>query len=107
MLGKYSFYNLSGQTPLEIFDVFALVFLLYFAYVPLSYLLSWLFTTYLSAIRAIIIIQIFVFYLIAYLLYYFLRDHHTLIWILTLIFPSISFLGGFNAIFVSKYYKQN
>jgi len=56
MLGKIIIYNFSGQTPLQIFDVFALVFLLYFAYVPLSYLLSWLFATYLSAIRAIIII---------------------------------------------------
>lgn len=73
---------------------YILVFLNFFAYLPFSYMLSWMFNSFNSAVRSLLIIQVIGFYLIAIIIYLVSFKNEPGLWILTFICPSLSFLSG-------------
>ncbi|CAD8125443.1 unnamed protein product [Paramecium sonneborni] len=99
----YSITALSLQVEeLNYFVVYALFFFCFQAYVTLSYLLSWLFTEYLSSLKYMMLLMVFIFYMPGMICYFILKQH-IIKWILTFLFPSISLLSGLTAVLDLNY----
>lgn len=73
--------------------VYLMVFLVLSAYIPLSYCLSWIFQDFINAVRFLMLILIFIYFLLALMLFLVI-ENGPLKWVITLAFPSISFYGG-------------
>ncbi|CAD8193046.1 unnamed protein product [Paramecium pentaurelia] len=80
-------------------NVYGLVFCCYLAYLPLGYTLSWLFTQFLSAVRSLILIQLFGFFMIASVIYVVSLNVEAVLWILSLLFPSLALFSGFITVY--------
>ncbi|CAD8107532.1 unnamed protein product [Paramecium sonneborni] len=80
-------------------NVYGLVFCCYLAYIPLSYILSWLFTSFLSAVRSLVLIQIFGFFMIASVIYVVSFKINVILWILSFLCPSLATFSGFITVY--------
>ncbi|CAD8079917.1 unnamed protein product [Paramecium sonneborni] len=83
-----------GYTYLNDGVFYTLVFFNFFAYLPFSYMFSWMFNSFNSAVKSLLIIQIIGFYLMAVIFYLLTFQHIAGLWILTFLCPSLSFLSG-------------
>ncbi|CAK76708.1 unnamed protein product (macronuclear) [Paramecium tetraurelia] len=83
-----------GYTELNNGVFYTLVFFNFFAYLPFSYMLSWMFNSFNSAVKSLLIIQVIGFYLIAIIIYLVSFKNEAGLWILTFVCPSLSFFSG-------------
>jgi len=83
-----------GYSHLNNAVFYTLVFFNFFAYLPFSYMLSWMFNSFNSAVKYLLIIQLIGFYLIAIIIYLVSFKNKPGLWILTFSCPSLSFLSG-------------
>ena len=79
--------------PLKSFQNFVLTGLCLMSYIPLSYLLSWLFSDFQMALRLIVMIEIFILYIIPWCVYFFV-DNEVSRWAMVLFFPSVTYFAG-------------
>ncbi|CAD8108025.1 unnamed protein product [Paramecium sonneborni] len=80
-------------------NVYGLVFCCLLAYLPLSYILSWLFTSFLSAVRTLVLVQLFGFFMIASVIYVFSFKVNAVLWILSFLLPSLATFSGFITVY--------
>ncbi|CAD8056529.1 unnamed protein product [Paramecium primaurelia] len=83
-----------GYSKLNNSIFYTLVFFNFFAYLPFSYMLSWMFNSFNSAVKSLLIIQVIGFYLIAIIIYLVSFKNEPGLWILTFLCPSLSFFSG-------------
>ncbi|CAK94635.1 unnamed protein product (macronuclear) [Paramecium tetraurelia] len=91
--------NIFGVEAINNGNVYGLIFCCYLAYLPLSYILSWLFTSFLSAVRSLVFIQLFGFFMIASVIYIVSIKVEGVLWILSFLCPSLATFSGFMAVY--------
>ncbi|CAD8188760.1 unnamed protein product [Paramecium octaurelia] len=91
--------NICDVEALNNANVYGLVFCCYLAYLPLAYILSWLFTQFLSAVRSLVLLQIFGFFLIASVIYVLCFKFGAILWILSFLCPSLATFSGFITVY--------
>ncbi|CAD8103132.1 unnamed protein product [Paramecium primaurelia] len=103
LFAVYSITTLLLQVEqLNYFVVYALFFFCFITYVALSYLLSWLFTEFLSSLKYMMLLMVFIFYMPGMICYFVIKEKF-IKWILCFLFPSVSLLSGLTAVLDLNY----